>query len=388
MDPRALLDDCSSARWDQYEPLASPEPQSLREDLGRAPDADSLEHSLVQRQQITIRRRGLRRTPSPPSASSRFSRIRFVDASYQPDGRDPSTSRGARFVSTVEAGAGGEMGWSPRRRKSISATQLEILLDVFAQIDRPNLDVRQRLSAELDMTPREVQVWFQNRRAKVKREGTGGSSSEPCASGARQPDPAQVGGQALSDGSFSAGPPSVTDSAHSDADWKRWTPPPASTGPPEPDVPRYRRVFGDRRISLPESFSGSFGSNLSPQSGASTSSSSSSSYFSNRILPSPGSRGSSDSGWTDSPGIASDRTLLCLPGRNAPECDPFFPQLPLRAEPGPLELIHLAPILESIRSDVFSVTQPPPMVRRPSLRRHSSLDDLFNPRATLSSISR
>ncbi|KAJ1983100.1 hypothetical protein H4R33_004891 [Dimargaris cristalligena] len=57
----------------------------------------------------------------------------------------------------------------PKRRK-VSDEQLVLLVEVFDQTDTPNHEIRENLSKKLGMTNRDVQVWFQNRRAKVNRE--------------------------------------------------------------------------------------------------------------------------------------------------------------------------------------------------------------------------
>ncbi|KAJ2722093.1 hypothetical protein GGI07_003535 [Coemansia sp. Benny D115] len=55
------------------------------------------------------------------------------------------------------------------KRKRITPEQLKELTAVFACTDTPTHDVREELSKKLEMTNREVQVWFQNRRAKYNR---------------------------------------------------------------------------------------------------------------------------------------------------------------------------------------------------------------------------
>ncbi|KAI8071023.1 homeobox domain-containing protein [Gongronella butleri] len=55
------------------------------------------------------------------------------------------------------------------KRKRISSQQLSRLMTIFQQTDTPSSEVREQLANELDMTKREVQVWFQNRRAKASR---------------------------------------------------------------------------------------------------------------------------------------------------------------------------------------------------------------------------
>ncbi|KAI7828429.1 homeobox domain-containing protein, partial [Kickxella alabastrina] len=55
------------------------------------------------------------------------------------------------------------------KRKRITPEQLKELTAVFEKTDTPTHDIREELSSKLAMTNREVQVWFQNRRAKYNR---------------------------------------------------------------------------------------------------------------------------------------------------------------------------------------------------------------------------
>lgn len=56
-----------------------------------------------------------------------------------------------------------------KHRKRTSKTQLKILEKTFETNIKPDAILRNQLSEQLGMTPRSVQVWFQNRRAKQKK---------------------------------------------------------------------------------------------------------------------------------------------------------------------------------------------------------------------------
>lgn len=57
-----------------------------------------------------------------------------------------------------------------KHRKRTTSAQLKILEGVFKRDTKPNAALRNELAAQLDMTARGVQVWFQNRRAKEKNK--------------------------------------------------------------------------------------------------------------------------------------------------------------------------------------------------------------------------
>ncbi|KAF7790437.1 hypothetical protein EIP86_001392 [Pleurotus ostreatoroseus] len=64
-------------------------------------------------------------------------------------------------------------GYQPnevKHRKRTTRQQLRVLEDVYKGDTKPNAGLRKRLAEELGMTPRGVQVWFQNRRAKTKSQ--------------------------------------------------------------------------------------------------------------------------------------------------------------------------------------------------------------------------
>jgi len=57
----------------------------------------------------------------------------------------------------------------PKKRQRTTPEQLEVLEKVYEQEKLPGSDLRKELAVKLKMTPRRVQVWFQNKRAKEKR---------------------------------------------------------------------------------------------------------------------------------------------------------------------------------------------------------------------------
>lgn len=56
------------------------------------------------------------------------------------------------------------------RRKRLSQDESELLLTAFSRNPRPSQDERNELAHKLGMNSRSIQIWFQNRRAKLKKE--------------------------------------------------------------------------------------------------------------------------------------------------------------------------------------------------------------------------
>ena len=54
-------------------------------------------------------------------------------------------------------------------RKRIEPEKTRVLMRVFEFNQKPDTETRVALARQLDMSPRSVQIWFQNRRAKLKR---------------------------------------------------------------------------------------------------------------------------------------------------------------------------------------------------------------------------
>ncbi|KAJ2004919.1 hypothetical protein GGI04_002438, partial [Coemansia thaxteri] len=70
-------------------------------------------------------------------------------------------------------------GFSKKRHR-LRPEQTRRLLEIFERTTKPDSDMRKVLGKQLDMTPRTVQIWFQNRRAKIKREGAAIGHQRPA----------------------------------------------------------------------------------------------------------------------------------------------------------------------------------------------------------------
>ena len=103
-----------------------------------------------------------------------------------------------------------------RKRQRTSPKQLLILETTFQHNRTPDFQTRTILSKQLGMTPRRIQIWFQNKRAKLKKQKQEGntehnfeSNTTPTASSpANLSDDSPVGG----DNNFSCSFPLPSDS--------------------------------------------------------------------------------------------------------------------------------------------------------------------------------
>ncbi|KAI8976273.1 Homeodomain-like protein [Pilobolus umbonatus] len=66
-----------------------------------------------------------------------------------------------------------------KQRRRTSPHQLKTLESSFLENTKPNANTRRLLAQELGMTPRGVQIWFQNRRAKAKLQKRKMNEQEP-----------------------------------------------------------------------------------------------------------------------------------------------------------------------------------------------------------------
>ncbi|GAA5864458.1 hypothetical protein JCM3774_005134 [Rhodotorula dairenensis] len=106
-------------------------------------------------------------------AAATFGRV--CKPGFAPDTLElPAHKRRCVFVDATQqiiaAASGDDFRDARTKRKRTTASQLDVLVASFALSDAPNYEVREELATRCDMTNREVQVWFQNRRAKVLRE--------------------------------------------------------------------------------------------------------------------------------------------------------------------------------------------------------------------------
>ncbi|KAI9283669.1 homeobox domain-containing protein, partial [Umbelopsis sp. AD052] len=58
------------------------------------------------------------------------------------------------------------------KRKRITPDQFSQLMALFEHNDTPSYEIRDKLAGKIGMSNREIQVWFQNRRAKANRAKT------------------------------------------------------------------------------------------------------------------------------------------------------------------------------------------------------------------------
>ncbi|XP_008943275.1 PREDICTED: homeobox expressed in ES cells 1 [Merops nubicus] len=64
-----------------------------------------------------------------------------------------------------------ELSWyrGRRPRTAFTRNQIEVLENVFKINSYPGIDIREELAHKLDLEEDRIQIWFQNRRAKLKR---------------------------------------------------------------------------------------------------------------------------------------------------------------------------------------------------------------------------
>ncbi|KAJ1552947.1 hypothetical protein HK405_009459, partial [Cladochytrium tenue] len=84
---------------------------------------------------------------------------------------------------TSGSGGGGAAYVKPKRRRA-NAEQLAVLNSVLETTFFPSTELRQSLARRLGMTPRAVQIWFQNKRQNWRTAARGGQSAAAAAAAA------------------------------------------------------------------------------------------------------------------------------------------------------------------------------------------------------------
>ncbi|KAJ7091239.1 hypothetical protein C8R44DRAFT_416289 [Mycena epipterygia] len=196
----------------------------------------------------------LPRLPHPLSALPYSSP--WIPTNSMPHGMDPTDYRAFYPYTPNEV----------KHRKRTTSAQLKVLEGVFKRDTKPNAALRTELAAQLNMTARGVQVWFQNRRAKEKTKASKGALNKsaltkdvdsPSPRSSEDPDNCESPVEVLPELSMSSSPSPtgtdpprlhvVTDSADSS-----WQGSPVIETPEDPafELPSLHMV-ASRRGSLP-----------------------------------------------------------------------------------------------------------------------------------------
>lgn len=104
-----------------------------------------------------------------------------------------------------------------KHRRRTSRAQLKVLEKSFSENPKPNATVRRILAQKLDMTPRGVQIWFQNRRAKAKLQRRKASAAAAAADQQQQQQQPQSSDIPVASSSASTSASSASSSSSSNS---------------------------------------------------------------------------------------------------------------------------------------------------------------------------
>uniref|UniRef100_A0A6B2LNZ6 Homeobox domain-containing protein n=1 Tax=Arcella intermedia TaxID=1963864 RepID=A0A6B2LNZ6_9EUKA len=117
-----------------------------------------------------------RKTPTPPEYLDESADDHVEDEEVENSDTDNESKR-KRKADSADSPKTSKNG-QPKKRQRTTPEQLEVLEKVYEREKLPGLDLRKELAQKLSMTPRRVQVWFQNKRAKEKRMVGGNDFSD------------------------------------------------------------------------------------------------------------------------------------------------------------------------------------------------------------------
>ncbi|CAO3664569.1 unnamed protein product [Umbelopsis vinacea] len=140
-----------SPYWD-----ASPTSSSARSRLSSSTyDEWAYHHRIQESDQARQHRPTAFRNPSTTTTSYSYSPS--PPESYLNRSPSPYQSPSPRYSPSIKA-----------KRKRASAGQLDVLNQVFTQTFFPSTEMRNELAKQLGMSPRTVQIWFQNKRQSIR----------------------------------------------------------------------------------------------------------------------------------------------------------------------------------------------------------------------------
>ena len=70
-----------------------------------------------------------------------------------------------------------------KARTTFSTSQLELLEQYFHRAQYPDVYTREEIGEKTGMSESRIQVWFSNRRARLRKHVSGGTTTTPCAAG-------------------------------------------------------------------------------------------------------------------------------------------------------------------------------------------------------------